>query len=121
MSASAHKLTVKYSPEPADAEPVLDKWIVWVDDAGKVDVVYAKGPCPSCGVVVQGWTAHTFDPIPSGPPVKGLDEEGEKITTVIEFEIPVRCNCGYPHGEEKATGCGRYWGIQGLRTVEEAP
>jgi hypothetical protein len=112
-------LTVKYSPEPADAEPVLDKWIVWVDVAGEVDVVYAKGPCPSCGVVVQGWTARTYDPIRSGLAGEVRDVGGETITMEIEFEIPVRCNCGYPHGEEKATGCGRYWAIQRLRPAQE--
>lgn len=109
-SANAHKLTVKYSPEPADAGPVLSSWSWWVDDAGEVDVLYAEGPCPSCGVVVQGWTANTHDPIP----VPGAREVAPPTR---EIEIPVRCNCGYPHGEEKATGCGRYWGIVGTRAV----
>jgi hypothetical protein len=65
---------------------------------------HAKGPCPICGEIVEGSISNA------------------EITVGLTFEatkVPVDCNCGYKHGHDGASGCGRSWVVTCRVIVEE--
>jgi hypothetical protein len=68
---------------------------------------FAKGPCPACHATVEGYTTDEKQEVPSS-----LDEvEAEPTVELPLVKVPVECNCGFDHGHEKATGCGRSWAL----------
>lgn len=69
---------------------------------------YAKGPCPRCRATCQGHLPDASAPIEALGPGHDALPPGPPPESV---EIPVSCTCGFDHGRNDATGCGRRWSI----------
>jgi hypothetical protein len=110
-SRQQHDISVSYADEVITGEIIDDAlWESWsYADAGR-EHYYAKGPCPTCFAEAQGHAADTWAPLEGqGPGEPGADSE--KIAPSATIEIPVRCQCGFGHGKQDATGCGRAWSV----------
>jgi len=84
-------------------------WESWsYPDADREDY-YAKGPCPACFAEAQGHAADISKPLEGQGP--GQRDTGETAAPSASIEIPVRCQCGFGHGKQDATGCGRAWSV----------
>lgn len=99
----------------------LSKWSSSAQPSGPGHIIYVQGPCPGCGLPTSGLLAIGI----SGPPEGEAAPKGEgKVAASraerggveapprqrpLPWRVPVTCNCGYSHGKEGATGCGRMW------------
>jgi hypothetical protein len=100
-----HDTGVKWADVTLElTEQQLDEWDCWKEP---VDVnywiQYAKGPCPECKATAQGYTTNREGPIDEALIVT------DEAEAVVGIKVPVSCSCGYAHGNEKATDCGRDW------------
>jgi hypothetical protein len=88
-------------------DDLLTKWSSSADPSGPGHVIHVQGPCPECELATSGLLAVEI----SGPVEPGVVRgKEERMTTVPRsWRVPVTCNCGYSHGKEGATGCGRMW------------
>lgn len=111
LSPQKHNLSVLYAEDVVPG-PAIDiaRWESWsYTDAGR-EHYYAKGPCPACFAEAQGHTADVRQPIEEqGAGQRDADAETAALSATIE--IPVKCQCGFGHGKQDATGCGRAWSV----------
>ena len=109
-----HDTSVPYAYEIVPAASIdIARWESWsYSDTGR-EHYFAKGPCPACFAAAQGHTADTSEPAEG----LGPNEGPEKVTPSDEIEIPVRCQCGFGHGRQDTTGCGRAWSVVIRRTT----
>jgi hypothetical protein len=111
-----HDTSVPYADEVVPG-PSIDvaRWESWsYADAGR-EHYYAKGPCPACFAEAQGHAADIPEPLEGQG--RGQRDVGETAAPSITIEIPVRCQCGFGHGKQDATGCGRAWSVIVTRTT----
>jgi hypothetical protein len=112
-----HNLSVSYADEVMPGSSVdVKRWESWsYTDAGRQDY-YAKGPCPTCFAEVQGHAADIWEPL-EGQGAGKRDAASGKNVPGDTIEIAVRCQCGFEHGKQGATGCGRAWSVIVKRTT----
>ncbi len=112
-----HDLSVPYADEVVPALSIdVTRWESWsYTDVGREDY-YAKGPCPKCSAEAQGHAADVLEPTEGQGRGQRDAASGENAPSDM-IEIPVRCQCGFGHGKQDATGCGRAWSIIVERTV----
>lgn len=115
-TAPQHDISVSYADEVVQGANIdVARWESWsYADAGREDY-YAKGPCPTCLAQAQGHAADVPEPLEGQGPGQ-RDAGTEKIAPSVTIEIPVRCQCGFGHGKQDATGCGRTWSVIVTRT-----
>jgi uncharacterized phage protein gp47/JayE len=85
-------------------------WESWSYTDASITHYYAKGPCPACAAQVQGHATDTQNPVEGQGPDKDASAMPEKPLGDT-IEIPVQCHCGFEHGKQDATGCGRSWSL----------
>lgn len=89
-----HNSQVRYSDQSVEMDrQTFREWEIEDGQTG------ASGPCPACGG--KAW----------GPPIPVL--EGANADLPSLESIPCQCHCGFKHGEEDATSCGRHWIVPG--------
>ncbi|MEI2775264.1 MAG: hypothetical protein V9G19_04690 [Tetrasphaera sp.] len=110
----AHDIKVTYEEEVVDLpDDLAVKWDSWRVTEGPVVDYYAKGPCPGCGADAQGVGKDRLAPIErQGNPALVPEKAARKSA----IEVAVSCRCGYAHGQDGATGCGRRWSVLVDRT-----
>jgi hypothetical protein len=116
-AAQQHDLSVSYADEVVPGSNIdVKRWESWsYTDARRQDY-YAKGPCPACFAEAQGHAADIWEPL-EGQGRGRRDATSEKNVPGNTIEIAVRCQCGFEHGKQDATGCGRAWSVIIKRTT----
>jgi hypothetical protein len=114
-----HDLSVPYAdivvPGPDIDVTRWESWSYTDADSGRKDY-YAKGPCPACFAETQGHAADIQEPVEAQSRRRRGAASG-KAAPGDTIEIPVRCLCGFGHGKQDATGCGRGWSVIVTRTT----
>jgi hypothetical protein len=112
-----HDPSVPYADEVVPGSGIdIARWKSWsYTDADREDY-YAKGPCPACLAEAQGHAADVREPVEGQGPSQ-RDAASGKTAPGDTIEIPVRCQCGFGHGKQDATGCGRAWSVIVTRTA----
>lgn len=112
-----HDISVSYADEVVPGSGIdVARWESWSHaDAGR-EHYYAKGPCPACSAEAQGHAADAPEPLEGQGPGQRNAHPG-KIASSVTIEIPVRCRCGFGHGKQDASGCGRAWSVIVTRTT----
>lgn len=112
-----HDLSVSYADEVVPGSSIdVTRWESWSHtDAGREDY-YAKGPCPACFAGAQGHAADVWEPL-EGQGGGQRDAASGKSVPGETIEIAFRCQCGFGHGKQDATGCGRAWSVIVTRTT----
>lgn len=116
-ASQKHDLSVPYADEVVPG-PSIDvaRWESWsYTDAG-YEQYYAKGPCPACFAESPGHAADIRKPL-EGQGADEQDVDSGKLAPSVQMEIPVRCQCGFGHGNQEASGCGRAWSLIVMRTT----
>jgi hypothetical protein len=116
-SPQKHDLSVPYADEVVPGASIdVARWESWSHtDVGRQDF-YAKGPCPACFAEAQGHAADMPKPL-EGQGIGQHEADSERVAPSVTIEIPVRCQCGFGHGRQDATGCGRAWSLIIMRTT----
>ena len=112
-----HDISVPYTYEIVPGTNIdVARWESWsYTDAGR-DHYYAKGPCPACFAEAQGHAADIRKPL-EGLGTGQRHADPGKAAQGDTIEIPVRCQCGFGHGRQDTTGCGRAWSVIVTRTT----
>lgn len=79
----------------------LEGWTV--ESTGDGDYV-VSGPCPAC----RGGSFGPSLPLEDVTATVALSVEGPAQPMV---EILAKCQCGYTHGKDDVTNCGRRWTV----------
>ena len=82
-------------------------WRYWTVKPKDVVHHYTAGSCPVCRGRAEGHLAAATAPIETAT----ITRAAKPVSGQPPIEILVTCNCGYGHGHEEATGCGRRWTI----------
>lgn len=112
-----HRLNVLHLKEDATDRISMDEWRCWSDLDGDPPIHYAEGPCPGCGATAHGIVTRDNGPFER---MRIRPERGSKPTPGV-VEIFMECQCGVPHGEDGAYGCGRTWVIECPGSIESGP
>jgi hypothetical protein len=112
-----HDLNVFYAEEVVPGPDIdVTRWQSWsYTDAG-LEHYYVKGPCPACFAESQGHAADIPEPL-EGQGTDVQDADSEKLARSAQIEVPVQCQCGFGHGKQDATSCGRSWSLVVQRTT----
>jgi hypothetical protein len=119
MAPRQHDLSVPYADVVVPGSGIdVTHWESWsYADAGREDY-YAKGPCPACFAETQGHAAADIQEPVEAQGRRWRDAASGKAAAPRDtIEIPIRCQCGFTHGNQNAMGCGRAWSVIVTRTT----
>jgi hypothetical protein len=112
-----HDLSVPYADVVVPGSDIdIMRWESWSYTHADRKDYYAKGPCPACFAEAQGHAADIQEPVEA----QGRRQRDAALGKAVlgdTIEIPVRCQCGFGHGKQDATNCGRAWSLIVTRTT----
>jgi hypothetical protein len=110
-AAAVHDSAIAYADTVVPGASInVASWESWSYTDGGITHYYAKGPCPGCSAEAQGHYADIEKPVEG----QGADRDAPDVLEGPlddTIEIPVQCHCGFAHGTQNATSCGRSWSV----------
>jgi hypothetical protein len=95
-----HNDKLPYQPESLVHVP-LPGWQAERADDGSFLV---QGPCPACGG--DSWGPDLPNPTVTDTHLTYVAGPSRKAIAIV-----AACHCGYSHGQDGATSCGRTWSV----------